>query len=396
MARVLQIIPSLHTGGAEQACLDVASHLIESGNEAYVVSSGGPGVEVLDEIGVRHIHRPVHSKNPLLMIANALWLAHFVHENRIDILHARSRAPAWSAYFASLITGCAFVTTFHAAYHFTLDNTAGRFKKLYNSVMARADRIIAISEFIASHIRDNYGELAGDRVRVVPRGVDFDALVPERVSEDRLETLRLAWRVGPDDVLILMPARLSRIKGHAVLVEAMKLLPSDYGHVKAVLLGGDTGRSPYGRELSCMIEDLGLRDRIILADACSDMAAAYRLASIVVAPSVVPEGFGRVPIEAMAMGVPVIASRLGGFVETMRDGEMGWLVKPGSASELANAIVRVFGMSQSERRAVLERARTEARNHYDKHRMVGDTLAIYEDAMRVRRQAAPLLQVRRG
>lgn len=396
MARVLQIIPSLHTGGAEQACLDVATHLIESGSEAFVVSSGGPGVEMLDEVGVRHIHRPAHSKNPLLMIANALWLAHFAHENKIDVLHARSRAPAWSAYLASLITGCAFVTTFHAAYHFTSDNTAGRCKKLYNSVMARADRVIAISEFIAAHIRDNYGELAGDRVRVVPRGVDFEALVPERVNEERLETLRLAWRVDPGDALILMPARLSRIKGHATLIEAMKLLPSEHGRVKAVLLGGDPGRSPYGRELARMIEDLGLRDRIILADACSDMAAAYKLASLVVAPSLVPEGFGRVPIEAMAMGVPVIASRLGGFVETMRDGEMGWLVKPGDASELANAIVRVFEMSQPERQAVLERARTEARNHYDKRKMVDDTLAIYEEAMRARRQAAPLLQVRRG
>lgn len=388
MARVLQIIPSLHTGGAEQACLDVASRLVDAGSESFVVSSGGPGVDILDEAGVRHVHRPTHSKNPFVMIANAVWLARFVRANGIDVIHARSRAPAWSAYLASRIAGCAFVTTFHAAYHFAEGSAAGRCKKLYNGVMARADRIIAISEFIASHIRDHYGELAGDRVRVVPRGVDIETLVPERVHEDRLEALRLAWRVAPDDALIVMPARLSRIKGHAVLIEAMKLLPSGLNRVKAVLLGGDPGRLPYGRDLARMIEDLGLRERVVLADSCSDMAAAYRLASLVVAPSLVPEGFGRVPVEAMAMGVPVIASKLGGFVETMRDGETGWLVDAGDASGLANAIARVLEMPQPALNAVLERARSEARKHYDKSRMVEDTLAVYEEAIRARRQAA--------
>ncbi|MER2520981.1 MAG: glycosyltransferase family 4 protein [Bdellovibrionales bacterium] len=386
MARVLQIIPSLHTGGAEQACLDVAMHLTEVGSEAFVVSCGGPGVELLDEAGVRHICRPVNSKNPLLMVANALWLAHFARENRVNVIHARSRAPAWSAYLASLIAGCAFVTTFHAAYHFSSDNTAGRCKKLYNGVMARADRIIAISEFIASHIREHYSDLAGDRLRVVPRGVDFEALAPERVNEERLETLRLAWRVAPGETLILLPARLSRLKGHAVFIEAMRQLPERCGHAKAVLLGGDPGRSPYGRELMRMIEDFGLRDRVVLADACSDMAAAYRLASLVVAPSVAPEGFGRVPIEAMAMGVPVIASRLGGFAETIRDGETGWLVRPDDPQELAKSIAQVLEMLDSQRSAVVERAKNESRTHYDKRRMVADTLAVYDEAIRARRQ----------
>lgn len=387
MARILQIIPSLHTGGAEQACLDTALHALDSGNEAFVVSSGGPGVDLLDEAGIRHIHRPAHSKNPATLAANAVWLAHFVRENRIDVIHARSRAPAWSAWVASKIAGCAFVTTFHAAYRFSPDTTAGRCKKLYNSVMARADRIIAISEFIAAHIRENYANLAGDRVRVVPRGIDFETLVPERVSEERLESLRLAWRVSPEDKLILLPARLSRIKGHAVLVEAMRLLPQDYSRVKAVLLGGDPGHSPYGRDLARMIEDLGLRDRIVLADSCSDMAAAYRLASLVVAPSTIPEGFGRVPVEAMAMGVPVIASKLGGFIETVRDGTTGWLVKPNDPSELANAIAKVFEMPPPAIAAMLDLAKNEARAHYDKRRMVADTLAIYGEAMNVSRSA---------
>jgi glycosyltransferase involved in cell wall biosynthesis len=374
MTTVLQIIPGLGAGGAEQACVDVAAGLVKAGHHAIVVSSGGSRVAEVEKAGAEHITRPAASKNPAIMLANAFWLAKLVRARKIDILHARSRAPAWSAYWAARMTGCTFVTTFHAAYKFS-----NPVKKLYNGVMAKADRVIAISEFVAAYIRDAYGADAA-KIRVIPRGIDWEKFAPEKVADDRRAKLRQAWGVKEGQKIILMPARLSRIKGHKVLIEALALLPPS--DVITAIPGDDQGRTEYRHELETLIAAKGLGSRVRLVPHCADMPAAYSLAALAVAPSLTPEGFGRVPVEAVAMGVPVIASAIGGFTETIVHGQTGWLVPPGDARKLADAIGEAFALETSARAALVQKAISAARARYDRRKMVADTLAVYAELAR--------------
>jgi glycosyltransferase involved in cell wall biosynthesis len=376
MMTILQIIPSLGAGGAEQACVDVAAGLKATGHRPIVISSGGPRVAEIMQMGGEHFTRPVHSKNPLRMMQNAFWLARFVRERKVDIIHARSRAPAWSALWASRMTGCAFVTTNHAAYKFSSD-----IKKFYNSVMVRSDRIIAISDFIAAHIQKHYGVVA-DKIRTIPRGIDLDKFALEKVTEARRDVLRQTWNVSSNQQLILVPSRLSSIKGQSVLIEAMALLPYSLQNVTAIILGHDQGRVGYRQQLADLISAKKLQDRIKLVEHCNDMPAAYSLASLVVAPSLVPEGFGRVPVEAMIMGVPVVATELGGFTETIRAGVTGWLVPPNDAKALADAIIKAFAQTAEERTVLVLTAGQHARALYDKNKMVADTISVYEELAR--------------
>ncbi len=322
MMTVLQIIPSLGTGGAEQACVDIAIGLKAAGHRAIVVSSGGVLVEKIIAGGGKHIQRPVASKNPMVMLVNALWLARLIRREKIDIIHARSRAPAWSAFWASRMTGCKFVTTFHAAYKFSSAP-----KKFYNSVMTKSDRIIAISEFIAGQIRKNYA-VDSARIITIPRGIDLDQFIPEKVAPERSAALRRAWGVADDEKIILCPARLSPIKGQSILIEAMSLLPPQFGKYVAVIAGDDQGRAGYRDQLTKEIAEYKVQERVRLVAPCTDMPAAYKASDLVVATSLIPEGLGRVPIEAMSMGVPVIATNIGGFAETIDHGKTGWLVSP--------------------------------------------------------------------
>lgn len=373
MTTVLQVIPNLGAGGAEQACVDVAVGLKAAGHRALVVSAGGPRVAEILKAGGLHYVWPVHSKNPLMMLINMFWLARFIQNQRVDIIHARSRAPAWSAFGAARMMHKSFVTTNHAAYKFS-----NPFKKFYNSIMAKGDLVIAISDFVACHVAQSYG-LDSGRIRTIPRGVDLVEFAPENISVARQDALRHEWGVGLSQPLILLPSRLSPIKGQSVFIEAMSLLPPELKHFHAVIVGDDQGRANYRLELAELIASRGLGDRVKLVKHCTDMPAAYGLASLVVAPSLVPEGFGRVPVEAMVMGVPVIASRLGGFVETVRPGETGWLVEPNDPQALAAAIIDVLTKPEEEKNMIIQNARHYARRHYDKWKMVADTLAVYDE-----------------
>lgn len=375
MTTVLQIIPSLGTGGAEQACIDVALSLKAAGHRAIVVSSGGRRARDLEDNGVRHIKRAVDSKNPTVILNNALWLTQFIRDHHVDIVHARSRAPAWSALVATRKAPCAFVTTFHAAYKFS-----NPLKKFYNSVMARSDRIIAISEFVAGTIKKDYG-VSNDKIRTIPRGIDLDAYMPEKITQDVREQLLETWRVTGQQPLILMPARLSPIKGQKILIDAMALLASSPHNAIAVILGDDQGRAEYRHELDDLIAAHDLRDNVRIVSHCDNMPAAYSLASVVVAPSLVPEGFGRVPVEAMAMGVPVIATDLGGFIENIQPGKTGWLVPPNDAPRLADAILQVLSQTPEQRTIMTNAAMRIVHTRYNKHQMIADTLAVYEELM---------------
>ena len=369
---ILQIIPNLGAGGAEQACVDVAAALAARGGRALVMSAGGRRVAEVERVGGEHFLWPVSSKNPFVMLRNARRLARFIHAERVDIVHARSRAPAWSAWLACRMTGCRFVTTFHAAYKFS-----GAVKKFYNRVMTRADRIIAISDYIAAHVQDSYG-VDPQKIRVVPRGIALEKFTPEAVTEARRTALRQAWKIQDNVPLILLPARLSPIKGQSVLIEAMALLPRACA-VQAVIVGDDQGRKAYRQILESLIAARGLEKRVFLVQHCADMPAALSLAAMVAVPSKVPEGFGRVPVEAMAMGKPVLASDLGATRETVVEGETGWLLSPEKPEDWAQAIQKVLALSPPQRASLARTAQERARTLFDTRRMVAATLAVYDE-----------------
>ncbi|MDD5585453.1 MAG: lipid-A-disaccharide synthase [Alphaproteobacteria bacterium] len=372
---VLQVIPNLGAGGAEQSCVDIVSGLTERGCLPLVVSAGGSRASEAERRGGRHYTYPVNSKNPFVILKNAWRLARFIRNKHVDIVHVRSRAPAWSAWLAARMTGRPFVTTFHAAYKFS-----GAAKKFYNRVMTRGDRVIAISQFIADHIVRSY-RINPKKIRVIPRGVELDKFMPENVTEDRRGELRGEWKLAGQPRIVLMPARISPIKGHRLLIEAMAMLPLDFSDAVAVVIGDDQGREGYCRELEGRIRSNGLQNNVKLVGHCTDMPAAYSLADVVVVPALVPEGFGRVPVEAMAMGVPVIASDLGATRETVVEGETGWLMPPSNPQAWADAIVRALTMTPEERARMAQAGMERARAYYGRALMIRDTLAVYDELM---------------
>jgi glycosyltransferase involved in cell wall biosynthesis len=374
---VMQVLPSLVAGGAERGAVDVAIALQRAGGRPIVVSSGGPMVAELDRAGITHIVLNVASKNPFTIHANGRRLARLAERHRVDIIHARSRAPAWSAKRAAALSGAAFMTTVHAAYKFKSEA-----KRRYNAIMASGERVIAISEFIAGYIRETYGTDQA-KVTVIPRGVDVDRLRRGSVSAERTIKLIREWRAPEDLPLMLMPARLTRIKGHEVLIEALALRGKR--DLFCVIVGATDADADYRRELEKLIESKGLGDRVRIAGTCSDMAAAYNAAALVVAPSIVPEGFGRVPVEAQAMGKPVIASALGGFKETIEDGVTGLLFPPGDAAALAQAIDSAMALTPDQLEGLAQRAESTVRSRYTKDAMCAATLAVYADLARAHR-----------
>ena len=346
--RILQVIPNLNLGGAEQSCIDIAKAIQSSGGQSFVVSNGGQRAHEAGLHGGRHFNCPVHRKNPYLIWKNIGRLAKIIRQHKIDIVHARSRAPAWAAYYAARRTDIPFMTTFHAAYKFK-----SGLKKRYNSVMTRGVHTIAISEFIKDHIQENYG-LEDGQISVAYRGLSLDKFHPNAVSPERMIQLARQWRVPEDKAVILMPARLSRIKGHGAVIEALGLLKRR--DAICIMVGGADENDPYYKELSEMIRSRKLAGQVKIVGRCIDMPAAYSMATCVVSTSAVPEGFGRVPVEAQAMGKPVIASNIGATVETIVEGETGFLVPPNNPVAISKALQKILNMSAAERNALGSKA----------------------------------------
>lgn len=371
---VLQVIPNMGAGGAEQTTIDVTAALVRAGHKAIIVSNGGPRVIELQRLGALHIQMPVHSKNPFIIWQNARRLKRLIQEYRVHVIHARSRAPAWSALKAARDTGIKFLTTCHAPYNIR----GNEWKRRYNSGIAKGDLVIANSEFVAHYLVDNYA-VPVDKIRVIPRGIPFEKFDLAKVSVDRMLKLSQEWRIPDVAPLVLLPGRLTRWKGQTVLIEAMsKLKRKD---VYCVLLGDDQGRTDYRDELEAMIHDFHLEDRVRIAQHCDDMAVAYKMASVVVSASVEPEGFGRVAVEAQAMGVPTIATAIGGSKETIIPDVTGWLVPPNDPGEMAKAIHRVLSLSQEKRDAIGLQAAHHARSHFSKEQMTHATLLVYDELM---------------
>jgi glycosyltransferase involved in cell wall biosynthesis len=372
---ILQVIPELSAGGAEGTTLEVAEAIIEAGGRAIVVSEGGRLVPPLEALGARHLEMRATSKSPLTIISNSGKLSAIIAEHEVDLVHARSRAPAWSALWAARRTGIAFVTTYHGAY-------SGRtpLKKVYNSVMARGDVVIANSNWTAERIRAAHNTPA-ERIVTIPRGVDFAAFDRDAVPHNRVAEIRASWEVYESEqrTVLLLPGRLTDWKGQLVAVEALASLSADQRAKALLILAGDEqGRTDYVEALNKAINEQGLGATVRIVGHVEDMPAAYLASDIVLAPSRRPEAFGRVAAEASALCKPVIVADHGGQRETVLDRQTGLRVEPGSAASLAAAIGALLALTPGERDAMGEAGRAHVVERFSKRRLQADTLNVYK------------------
>ncbi len=369
---VLQVVPRLDSGGVERGTLEVAAGLVAAGWRAVVVSAGGRMVPELEALGATHIPLPVATKHPWRIRRNAHHLADVIREHQIALVHARSRAPAFSARAATRATGRPLVTTYHGTYN----RGPWGIKHAYNGIMARGDHVIAISHFIADHLRQYY-PVPPERLTIIPRGVAVETFDPARVSVDASAAQRAAWGVPATAPLVLLPGRLTRWKGQTVLIRALAAL-TKHPNTHGVLLGDDQGRHRYRAELMALIRALGLTDRVHLAPHHADMPTALAAADVVVSASTEPEAFGRVAVEAQAMARPIIATDHGGARETVCPGETGWLVPPGDAPALAQALTEVLALPPEDRATLGARGRAHVQRYFTTATMVSQTLAVYD------------------
>lgn len=373
---VLQVIPELETGGAERTTVDISKAILDVGGKALVATRGGRLQSEIEAAGGKVFNLPVHSKNPLTMLLNIFRLRRIINAEGVNIIHARSRAPAWSALAATRLTGAKFVTTYHGTY-----TAKSALKRFYNSAMARGDEVIANSAFIATRIRREHKGLAPS-ITTILRGTDMTLFDIGAVSDERCRALREAWSIPEEDQpLVLLPGRLTGWKGQKVLVEAVGLLKDRGIESFIVVLAGDPqGRDNYERDLWDLIRSLDLSSRVFMPGHCSDMPAACALADVVVSASTEPEAFGRVAVEAQAMQRPIIATDHGGTHETViNSGEMrtGWRVKPSDPGAMAEALAEALKINQEERAAMGARGRENAVANFSVEAMCRSTLDIY-------------------
>ncbi|HEX5326316.1 MAG TPA: glycosyltransferase family 4 protein [Acetobacteraceae bacterium] len=370
---ILQVLPSLVTGGVERGTLEITEAVAAAGWTALVASAGGPLVAAIKRAGGRHIALPLDTRNPMAILRNAGRLARLITDAGADIVHARSRAPAWSAWLAARRTGAHFVTTYHGAYGEDLP-----LKRHYNAVMARGQIVIAASGFVAGLIGMRHGTDPA-RIRIIPRGVDPVVFDTTAVTAERRARLAASWALPPGRPVIMLPARLTGWKGQTVLLDAAARLSARGAII--VLVGSDQGRTRTSAALRQQAARLGIADRLRMPGHCSDMPAALSLADVVVHASTAPEAFGRVVIEAQAMGRPVIAADLGGPVETVEHGVTGWRVPPGDPAALAAAIEHVLALPPAERIAIGARARTAVLARCTTRAMQAATLEAYREVL---------------
>ena len=373
---ILQILPRLETGGVERGTLEIASALQEAGWTSIVVSGGGRLVNDLEKMNTEHITLSVYSKSYLTMRKNAKRLAKIIREKNVDIVHARSRAPAWSAKWACEMTGVPLLTTFHGAYNIG----PLKIKKRYNKVMTDGVLTIAVSNFIKEHILKNYEKVDAEKIRVIHRGADVERFDRSKVSQERMIALSQKWRIPEDLPVVMLPGRLTRWKGQLVLLEALAKMQNK--ELRCLLVGSDQGRKGYRRELERKVKKLGLSSIVQIVDHCSEMDVAYMLSDVVISASTDPEAFGRVVPEAQAMGRIVIGSNHGGATETIRHGETGFLFEPGNSDDLAEKLDAVLAMKTEEKTNMAEKAIQSVRNEFSKTRMCAKTLDVYREILK--------------
>ena len=370
---VLQVLPELMSGGVEREVLDTAEALVKAGHRSFVASSGGRLVSQLYQAGSRHLDLPLHSKNPLVMMQNIVSLQKLVKFHDIDIIHAQSRAPGWSAYYASKLAKCHFITTIHGAH-----SVGGYFKKMYNSVVTKGERVIAVSEFIAEYAKNNY-KFDHQKLEVIHCGVNVHKFNYKNIDEKRMIELARSLRIPTDKPIIMLPGRLSRGKGHILLLEVIRLLPPN--SVTCLFVGDDKGHLTYREELQKKINEYGLNHNVIITSNVSDMPAIYALSDIVACVSTKPEAFGLVSIEAQSMGRMTIACNMGGIKETIIDNQTGWLIKPNNIDELLAKINQILSMDLDTRFEYTKAARKHVENFFSLETMGKKIINIYEQVI---------------
>ena len=375
--KVLQVIPKLGYGGAETGCYDLAHYLPENNCSSYIVTSGGELLKFIDKKKVKVIKLPVHSKNPFLMLFNSIALIFIILLNNISIVHARSRAPAWSCLFATKITRRKFVTTFHGTYNFK-----NSIKKFYNSVMVRSDLIIAGSNFIFSHINQNYPKYLDLKKKflVIFRGINVDYFDSSTTLDSEENRLISDWEVDKNKKTILMPGRLTAWKGQETFIEALNLVNKELGYesFNAVILGSDQGRDIYTKKIKRLAEQYRLTSQLKFIEHCKNMPLAYKISDIVVSASVEPEAFGRVAVEAQSMEKPIIASDIGGSNETIIDNVTGFLFQSGNAEALSKKIIEALQLDESRLKSIGIEGRKNIIKKFNVEKMCFSTYSEYK------------------
>ena len=381
--KVLQVIPKLGYGGAETGCYDLAHFLPEQDCKSFIVTSGGVLLKFIKKEKVKVFRLPVQSKNPILILFNAIIISLIILIYNINIIHARSRAPAWSCLIATKITSRKFVTTFHGTYNFS-----NRFKKFYNSVMVRSHLIIAGSNFIFSHINENYGNFFLNRKRkllVIFRGINANYFNPQKISLSKIEKFSKKNSIDRDKFIILLPGRLSLWKGQKIFIEALKLLSEQINNqpFEGIIIGGDQGKSVYKKQLIALVERYRLKKIIKFIDHCDEMPVAYKIANLVCSCSSEPEAFGRVSVEAQSMGIPIVASDIGGSTETIVKDKTGFLFKSGDSNALTNAIIMVMQKDYNSLKSIGFEGRKNILKKFDVDKMCHTTFTEYKKLVKL-------------
>ena len=376
--KVLQVIPRLGFGGAETGCYDLAHFLPEKGAKSYIITSGGELLKFVNKKKVKIFRLPVQSKNPILILFNTLLISLIIIFYNINIVHARSRAPAWSCFFATKITLRNFVTTFHGTYNFS-----NKIKKFYNSIMVRSDLVIAGSNFIFSHINENYSDFFKKKKRkllVIFRGINTVYFHPHKVLPTKADNFRKKNKIDKNKFIILLPGRLTNWKGQKIFIEGIKLLneKESLQSFECVILGNEQGRNVYKKQLVGMVQQYSLSNIIKFIDGCDEMPIAYKIANLVCSCSIEPEAFGRVSVEAQSMEVPIIASDIGGSKETIINNKTGFLFKSGDPSALAEAIVMVMQKDYNSLKTIGCEGRKNIIKKFDVDKMCHTTFTEYK------------------
>ena len=375
--KVLQVIPKLGYGGAETGCYDVAHYLHENNCKSFIVTSGGELTKFIDKEKVKLIKLPVYSKNPLIILFNIIALIFIIFIYNISIVHARSRAPAWSCFFATKIMGRKFVTTFHGTYNFN-----SKIKRFYNSIMVKSNLVIAGSNFIFSHIKDNYSDYLNDKIKllVIFRGINVDYFDPTTKTEAEEKKLLKKWEFEENKKIILLPGRLTSWKGQELFLEAINLVNIQLGYkaFHAVILGSDQGRDLYKKKLIRLCEQYRITKQVKFIDHCKDMALAYKVADIIISSSIEPEAFGRVAIEAQSMEKIIIASNIGGSNETVIDEKTGYLFESGNFKSLSEKILKVLKLDDTTLKTIGIEGRKNVVSKFNVEKMCFSTYSEYK------------------
>ena len=375
--KVLQVIPKLGYGGAETGCYDIAHYLSENNCGSFIVTSSGELIKFINKEKVKLIKLPVQSKNPFIILFNAIALIFIILFHNINIVHARSRAPAWSCFLATRITGRKFVTTFHGTYNFK-----NKIKKFYNSVMVRSDLIIAGSNFIFSHIKDNYSRFLSlkKKLLVIFRGINVDYFDPTTKTDSEEQRLLKSWKIEENKKIILLPGRLTQWKGQELFLEAINLVNIQLGYQAfyAVILGSEQGRDLYKKKLIRLSEQYRMTKQIKFVNHCKDMALAYKISNIIISSSIEPEAFGRVAVEAQSMEKTIIASNIGGSNETIIDEKTGFLYDAGNAKSLSNKILAILNMDEAQLKSIGTEGRKNIVQKFNVEKMCYSTYSEYK------------------